>query len=59
MHTDMTDYQSETIETIKSTFQLIANLTDEDLVIDVCQGALSEMAKAFSFENSPVQSREA
>ena len=36
---------SDGIEMIKSTFQLIANLTDEKTVHDVCGGILGEMEK--------------
>lgn len=35
------------IETIKSTFMGIANLTDEENVISICQEALIEMEKVF------------
>ena len=31
------------IETIKSTFQLISNLSDEENVFDTCEAGISEM----------------
>jgi hypothetical protein len=45
----------EMIETVKSTFMLIANLTDEDGVIETCQEALSEMEKVFPSPNIEVR----